>query len=192
MKTLPRGLPLFRSDGQAQVLAEIFVGAEGVSLSEIARRRGLSPATVHHEVDRLERAGLVRSTRVGRTRVVHPDESSPVFLELSSLISKTLGPLTVLTEELEAVSGIAEAYIFGSWARRYAGEPGPAARDVDVVVIGDPTPDDVFAACRRAEDRLKIEVNPVLLTFEEWSEDASPFIEQLKDDPLVPVKRSQP
>ncbi len=33
--------------------------------------------------------------------------------------------------------GVQEAFVFGSWAARYMGEPGAAPRDIDVVVIGD-------------------------------------------------------
>jgi DNA-binding transcriptional ArsR family regulator len=187
MKTLPRGLPLFRSDGQAVVLAEIYLAPAGISLSQIARRGGLSPATVHHEVERLEGAGLVRSERVGRTRVVRPDESSPVFAELKGLIDKTFGPLTALSEELHEVEGIRVAYIFGSWADRYEGKAGPAPQDVDVVVIGEVRHDDVYAACRRAEDRLRVEINPVVLSEADWDEDGSPFIEELKDASLIQI-----
>lgn len=187
MKTLSRGLPLFRSDGQAVVIAEIFLAPAGISLSQIARRGDLSAATVHHEVERLEGAGLVRSERVGRTRVVCPDESSPVFAEISGLINKTFGPLTALKEQLDTVAGIREAYIFGSWASRYEGIPGPAPRDVDIVVIGEVRHDDVYAACRRAEDRLGVEINPVVLSAADWDEDGSPFIEELKDGSLIQI-----
>ena len=38
-------------------------------------------------------------------------------------------------EELEGVEGIEKAYLFGSWAARYAGEAGRAPADLDVLVI---------------------------------------------------------
>jgi hypothetical protein len=42
----------------------------------------------------------------------------------------------VLAEELGGVEGIDSAYLFGSWAARYAGEAGRPPADLDVPVIG--------------------------------------------------------
>jgi predicted nucleotidyltransferase len=56
---------------------------------------------------------------------------------LTDLLTVTYGPLPVLTEELRTVPGIAKAYLYGSWAARYSGEPGPPPNDVDVLVVGD-------------------------------------------------------
>ena len=35
-----------------------------------------------------------------------------------------------------AIRGIGEAYLFGSWARRYVGERGAPPGNIDVVIIG--------------------------------------------------------
>ena len=43
---------------------------------------------------------------------------------LTELLLRSFGPRQMLTEELEGVEGIEEAYLFGSWAARYAGEAG--------------------------------------------------------------------
>lgn len=189
MKTSPRVLPLFRSDGQARVLTQVFLrgGDEGVSLTEIAARANLSASAVHHEVVRLERAGLVRSRRVGRTRLVQADGRSPFHRDLTSLLLKAFGPEVVLREELQAVAGVDEAYVFGSWARRYAGESGPAPGDIDVLVVGRVDPDAVYAACRRVESRLGLEVNPVVISPTEWDTPRSTFVEHIRESELVPV-----
>jgi predicted nucleotidyltransferase len=54
---------------------------------------------------------------------------------------------------LATIDGVAEAYIYGSWAARYHGEPGSIPADVDVLVVGTAAlddPDDVAdqAQCR--------------------------------------------
>lgn len=41
-------------------------------------------------------------------------------------------------EELAGLGGIRSAYLFGSWAARYAGEEGRPPADVDLLVIGEP------------------------------------------------------
>lgn len=62
---------------------------------------------------------------------------------------KAVGPVQVLSENLRRINGIEQAFIFGSWARRYHGETGVAPSDVDVFVVGDPEPNLVDEACRR-------------------------------------------
>jgi hypothetical protein len=94
----------------------------------------------------------------------------------------------VLSEELARDAIFEEANIFGSWARRYDGESGRFPKDVDLVVVEPADPEKIFAACRRAEDRLGVEVNPVLLTKTEWKEAASPFLQSIKQGPLVRIE----
>ena len=104
---------------------------------------------VKHEVDRLETAGLVSSRHVGRSRLVSVSADEPVRSILLDLVLHTYGPLHVIGEELSSVAGITEAFIYGSWAARYAREPGPTPGDIDVLVVGDPDRDDLFEAVGR-------------------------------------------
>lgn len=184
----PPLLPLFRSDGQARVVAELFLHPEReVSLSELGRRVGLHSATIQREIARLEGAGLVRSRRVGSARVVRADDSSPVFDDLSRLVIKTLGPPAVLAEVLAGVDGVREAHVFGSWAARTLGAPGPAPDDVDVLVVGEPDRRGLSAAATRAAVRLGRDVAPVVVAPDEWESPTRAFVRSVKDGPLVAV-----
>jgi predicted nucleotidyltransferase len=46
------------------------------------------------------------------------------------------------------------ASVFGSWAQRYLGEPGPAPTDIDLLVVGRPDMDVLADAVSRAGARL--------------------------------------
>ena len=55
----PGLIPLFRSDAQLRLVAELFVGAgEELSARELVERTGIPQATVSRELARLERHGL--------------------------------------------------------------------------------------------------------------------------------------
>jgi predicted nucleotidyltransferase len=56
---------------------------------------------------------------------------------------------------LRPVTGIEQAYIYGSWAARHDGQPGqrPVA-DIDVLVLGEPDRDQLYAVLAAAEQRL--------------------------------------
>lgn len=178
-------LPIFRTPLQAELLTRVFVTApDGESISALARALDAVPATVHREVSRLERAGLLTSERVGNTRVVRADRDSPVHAELAALLGKAFGPAAKLEESLTGIAGIERAYIFGSWARRAHGEAGSLPRDVDLLVIGTPDPNEVYAAARSVEEQLGIEVNPVTVDETEWSSPRG-FVARVRREPLV-------
>ena len=184
----PPLLPLFRSEHQLHLLGELFVYASDArSVSELSALTGIPQATVSREVARLDEAGLVRSSRRGRLRLVEANDRLPYYHELRALLLKTIGPVAVLAHTLADVAGIDEAFIFGSWAARYHGEPGPAPHDIDLLVIGEPELDALYAACRRAEAELRLDVNPLVRSKADWRARGSGFLAGVRKGPLVPV-----
>ncbi len=83
----------------------------------------------------------------------------------------TYGPAIVIGEEFSEFAPKADVLIFGSWAARYAGKVGDAPHDIDVLVVVDRISRlAVDAAAQRSEDRLRIPVNPVVMTRDRWRE----------------------
>jgi DNA-binding transcriptional ArsR family regulator len=182
-------LPIFRSETQARILADLYLEPEQRrSVTEIAERLSIPIQTVQREIDRLEEAGLLGSRRAGRMRLVQANNQSPYFSDLRSLLVKAFGPERVLREQLEPVEGIQEAHIFGSWARQYREEHGPLPRDIDVLVVGDPDPASVHRACRGAEEILGRPVVATILTPEEWTEGDSGFLAAVRAAPRVEIE----
>ncbi len=182
----PLLLPIFRSAGQARLLARLFLpDGDGAPLSTLAADIGLAKSRVSDELNRLEQAGLVESERVGNTRVVRPNVDSPYYPELRALILKAFGPVSVLTRRLREVGGIDEAYLYGSWASRYLGHEGPPPGDVDVLVVGSPDVHGVRGAARDAAGELGREVNSTVLSKDEWDDKTSGFVRTVQDRPLV-------
>jgi predicted nucleotidyltransferase len=179
-------LPLFHSPAQAKLLRRIFFEPEGEpeSLSALARWTEIPLSTVQREVNVLEQAGLVSSNRIGNTRLVTPNRESPYYRDLASLLLTAFGPTAVLGSVLRRVPRIDQAYIYGSWARRYLGEASQPPRDIDVLVVGEPSPDAVYSAARRAEGELNMEVNPVLASPGEWTTPRG-LLRRIKSGPLV-------
>ncbi|MHB1068116.1 MAG: ArsR family transcriptional regulator [Candidatus Nanopelagicales bacterium] len=187
-------LPVFRSQTQALVLTRLLLGPGEESITDLAAAVGAYKNAVKHEVDRLEAAGLVSSRAVGRSRLVSVSAEEPVRSILLDLVLHTYGPVHVVGEELAGVAGIVAAFIYGSWAARYAREPGPPPGDIDVLVVGDPDRDDVFEATGRATARLGKEVNAHVVTAAAWAKPKGAFLESVKAQPLVdlPLDRALP
>ena len=159
---------------------------------DLARRTGHLRHTVSNELRRLETSDLVIPRTIGRNRLFHANTTSPYFEPLARLALLSFGPPYVIREEFESLSDLRQTFIYGSWAARYAGEPGPAPYDVDVLLIGTPDPDAVYAAARRAEERLGREVNVTIRDPERWRTATDGFTRQLRSSPMVEVQSAVP
>jgi len=117
------------------------------------------------ELIRLEKAGILVSTREGRQKYYQADNKSPVFNELHGLVIKTAGIADVLRSALSsAKGGIRAALVFGSFA---AGDENKYS-DIDVMIIGEISIDEVVTLLSCAEEKLGREINTVVYPIEEF------------------------
>ena len=178
-------LPILRSQTQGELLALLFLNPDKeFTLSDAARKIGVSIPGLHHEAVRLIEAGILRERREGRNRLIRAEENSRIAPALTDLLALTFGPLPVLERELAGISGISEGYIFGSWAARYSGISGAIPNDIDVLIVGTTSLESLDEASGRAEKALMREVNVRRVSTKEWSE-GSPFITTIKKNPHV-------
>ena len=179
--------PLLRSRLQAELLTLVLLtpGQEW-SLTDLASRARASISSPQREMARAEDAGVVSSRRLGSTRLVTA-AASPLTDPLTELLLRSFGPRQVVAEELAGVAGVEAAYLFGSWAARYAGQPGPAPADIDVLVIGLPNRDDLDEAAQRAGTRLAREVNVTVRSPQWWRDGGDGFHAEVTRRPWVPV-----
>lgn len=129
----PELIPVFRSEMQARLLAEVFFG-QPASGSELARRLGVLQSTVARELGRLADAGIVTFEEVGRSKLVRPADT-PFQSALRQLVAYAAGLPHIVRSEYADVEDIIEVFIHGSWAARFHGEPGQPPNDVDLVVV---------------------------------------------------------
>ena len=184
----PALLPIFRSQHQARLLATLYLhpGRE-YGLGELARQLDIAGSTLHREVERLVYAGLVRDRVVGGARLVSAATDNRFAGPLTELLAIAYGPLSVVGDEFGTIDEVDLVLIYGSWAARYTGEPGPPPQDVDVLVVGAPARTAVYDAADRARQRLGIPVNPVLCSRRRWAATADALVQEVKRRPSVTV-----
>jgi predicted nucleotidyltransferase len=185
-------LPILRSAFQGEFLAWLFLHPDQeFSLTDLARRFGVSRSTAMREANHFVAAGLAGERRQGNLRFVRARTDTVVAGPLAELLALTYGPPAVLTELLASIPGVEEAYVYGSWAARYRGQGGDVPHDVDVLVVGDADDDDLFDVARSAEQTLGREVNIRRVSVEAWHASASdPFLGSLRSHPLVRLELS--
>ncbi|GAA1504116.1 ArsR family transcriptional regulator [Sphaerisporangium rubeum] len=184
----PDLLPIFRSRFQADLLTRVYLSPEReFSITELSALLDHPISTTQREVDRLVVAGLVTEHRVGRTRLIRANTGTAVYRPLAQLLAASFGPPAIIADEFAAVKDIHALKIFGSWAARYHGHPGPQPVDIDLLVIGSPLRGDVYDAAERAEHRLGLSVNAVIRTVMSWQSSADGLIQQIKGSPVLDV-----
>jgi uncharacterized protein len=152
----------------SRVKSEIFrllfgpVGGE-LHVREIARRAGLNDATVRQELKRLTRVGVVEVRRDGNRAYYRANTLHPLCPDIRNIVLKTSGLVDVLREALSH-SGIHLVFVFGSMANGAS----KALSDVDVMVIGSVGLRQLGKMLSGVGTRLGREVNPHVLTPEEF------------------------
>ena len=183
----PSLLPILRSQQQGEILALLLGDPDReLSLTEISQLTGAPHPSTYREVQRAEQAGLVTTRKVGNTRLVRANASSPYYTGLADVLTRAFGVPAVLADLLRPVKGIDEAYIYGSWAARHAGEPGRRpVGDIDVLVLGTPDRDQLYQALGLAEGKLGRQVQATVRDADWLNSGSGSFHESVTSRPLL-------
>jgi len=185
----PLLLPVLRSRGQAEMLCAILSNPQREwTLAELAKVSKQSLPTVQREVERAEMAELVKSRRVGRSRLVAGGDS-PLQHHLGQLLMMSFGPRQIIAEEFGSLPGVEKLFIFGSWAARFEGNRGFPPNDIDVLIIGNPDVGEVAEVSQKTSKILSIDVNPTIESHTWWAnKSGTGFRKQITSRPLVELE----
>ncbi len=131
---------------------------------QFARHIDASAGTVQRELATLSAAGLILKSDRENQVFYRANPNHSVFAELHSLLAKTTGVFHMLREALTPVAeNIEFAFVYGSFAR---GEEN-AGSDIDLMVIGEITLDDLLDRISPLEHKLNRPINPTVFAGEE-------------------------
>ena len=188
----PALAPYLRSQTQGRLLAELVL-RPGVSRSvtELAQIVQAPQSVISKEVARLVRAQVLTDQRVGRTRLVRANPEYRLLEPLAQILAATFGPEPVMARLLSGITGIVEAFLYGSWAARFTGVAGRAPGDVDVLVVGTPDRAALNEAVAAAERELGLPVQITRVSPAAWEQADEPFVQTVQSRPLVPLRLLQ-
>ena len=150
-----------RSEARQRLLAYYFTNpAARHHLRDLARRLSIDPSNLSRELRRLEHEGLFRAEVSGRQKYFRLNREYPLFNEVRSIVSKTIGAVPLIAQSVKAIEGVEEAYLYGSFAR----DQQDAASDIDLLVIGTPRGEALAGAVDKLERQLGREVNYTVLS----------------------------
>lgn len=126
---------------------------------QIARETAVSVGSVQRELEALAQVDLIQRSMSGHQVYYEANRNHPVFAEIHALVAKTVGIFQVLTSAMAPFAKrISQAFVYGSFASRSEN----ADSDVDLMIVGDVTLDEVLVQLGPAERLIGRPINPTL------------------------------
>lgn len=147
-------------------------------LRQLARMLDKEPGVFQKDVNRLVEDGLLLSSYQAHSRFFKLNKKHPLYSELKSIFFKTVGIEGTLKKALGKIKGIKRAFIYGSFAQ---GEEQKES-DVDLMIIGSVSENDILDLVSELEDQFKRAINYTLISekeFQEKIESKNSFLENI-------------
>ena len=134
-------------------------------LRQLVRAVGTGHGALQRELKRLTDMGLIVRRSQGNQVLFQANAQSPVFPEIKSLITKTIGIHDVIRSSLASLGAeIRIAFVYGSVARQQE----RANSDVDLMVLGNAPFGEVVSDLAPAQRALGREINPTVFAVDEF------------------------
>lgn len=175
---------------QQRILGLLF-GQPGRSfyVTELIELADVGRGGVQRELSRLERSGLLVIERIGNQKHYQANPKAPIYEELCSIISKTVGVKEKIRVALEPLEmQISLALIYGSIAK----QSDTVTSDIDLLVVSDDlTLEDLYIQLATVEKDLGRQTNPTLYTVAEFKKrrtSGNAFLNSVLAGPIVVLK----
>ena len=153
-------------------------------LRELERKLGFPVQNIRRELLNLEKTGMFKKERSGKQVYYYLNMKSPIYTDMSNIISKTIGIEIQLKDSLIQMDGIIKAFIYGS----FASGTQDSLSDIDILIVGDIYEDDLIEKISRLEQIFEREINYQIYNnreFKEKSEDENSFISKILSKPVI-------
>jgi len=153
-------------------------------LRELQRMLGHSAGSIRRELLKFQKDSLFVTQKVGNLLYYRLNTAHPLFEELKSIVSKTVGVEGSLRKELSSVKGIKTAFIYGSFAAKRE----KSGSDIDLMIIGNPDSSVLNKKIAGLEKKLQREINVTTYSPEEYKyrrEANSGFILDVVKNPKI-------
>ncbi|MHC1759651.1 MAG: winged helix-turn-helix domain-containing protein [Negativicutes bacterium] len=122
---------IITSKTRIQLLLRFFMNPERKAyLRELATEMGESSNGIRVELDRLEKAKLLESSRDGRTVSYRANTMHPLFGDIQNIVKKSVGIDRLIDDVINRLGEVKLAFITDDYAR------GIDSRVIDIVIVG--------------------------------------------------------
>lgn len=174
---------LFTSKARVRILEEFLLNADTeYHIRELARITKISPIYVQRELRNLESIGLLVSRKKGNMILYKLQDKSPIADDLKRIFLKTESIGKEILKGL-AAGKIRYALVYGSFAKGTE----MVTSDIDLLVVGGISEDEILQSISRAEKRIGREINLILWTEREFLQKVKENVTLVREISKTPV-----
>lgn len=156
---------LIKSKTRASILQLFFNHPqEEYYLRQIEQLTGYSVGNIRREMNKLAADGLFLIRAIGKIKLYRLNKAYPLYNEIKSIISKTIGMEAGLKSVLSGIKGIDFAFIHGSFAEGRE----KSLSDVDIIIIAGARPKEIKPLLFEYQSKITREINSIIYTKKEF------------------------
>ncbi len=178
----------FLKNGGGEILKLFFKDTEKeYYFREISKILNKEPSYYQKYLDRLVEDRILLDNRRGNMRFFRLNKEHPLYEEIKSIVSKTVGLENELKEMVDKLCGVECAFIFGSIAK---GKENSNS-DVDLMLIGDVDQNIFTPLLSSVESKISREINYHIYSREEIIKkikERDSFISNIFLSPIIKLK----
>lgn len=153
---------LITSKTRIKLLLKFFLNpGTSAYLRGLAEEFGESTNAVRIELNRLSKAGLLKSRSDGRTKLYTANKVNPLFPEINNMVKKYLG-IDIVTMAVERLGNLEYAFITGDYSK------GIDTGIIDLVLVGNINKSYLEELIIIAEENIKRKIRPLVLNTDEF------------------------
>jgi predicted nucleotidyltransferase len=142
----------FIKNGKGRILELFFRDpAKEYYFREIAKELGQKPGEIQAYLNSLVKEGVLLDRKVANLRFFKLNKEYPLYNEIKSIVSKTLGIEAKLKDLVDGFGSVKYAFIFGS----VAASKENSLSDIDLMLIGEVNEDSLIKRINLLEYELK-------------------------------------
>lgn len=178
----------FIKNGEGEILALFFKhpGKE-YYFREIAKNLNKKPSHYQRYLDNLVEDRILLDQRRGNMRFFKLNKDHPIYNEIKSIISKTLGIENELKKTIDKINNLDYAFVFGSVAKGTEN----INSDIDLLLIGDIDQNSLISAISTLETKIAKEINYHIYSRQEIIKkikDKDSFIANVFESAIIKLK----
>ncbi len=184
-------LNFFRSRTRVKLLVQFMLSSkERFYMRELERILKVSIGNIRRELINLEKAGVLKSEKVGNIKFYSLDKDSPIYNSLRDIVVKTVGIPKLLGSCIIPNQNILISFIYGSYAKGNLDNES----DIDLFVIAKKNNrvfEEISDRIDRLSERFGREINVDILLEKEFQEklkNEDTYIHDLINGKLIFIK----
>lgn len=153
---------LISSKMRIKLLLKFFLNSQSRSyLRGLESEFGDSTNSIRQELNRFEKAGMLKSYTEGNKKYFQANTDHPLFNEVHNILIKYIGFDTIIDTVIERLGEIREVYIIGQFSN---GSDSPV---IDLMFTGDIDEDYLVRLIRKAETLVKRKIRYIIYRTDE-------------------------